>query len=101
MQPLRNLTSLAPTKQVFSLWEEFRAFAFKGNGLVDIWAPEGAGSGWATVAVQGINLGAAWLQGPASGSYGAGNHPLILFQLQASAAATTAATGFDLIAMQS
>ena len=35
MQPLRNLASLAPTKQAYSLWEEFRAFAFKGN-VIDL-----------------------------------------------------------------
>lgn len=77
------------------------AFSFKGNGVVDVWAPMGAGSGWATAAASGLNLGTAQLQGPGSGSYAAGNHPLILLQLQASAAYTTAATGFDLIAMES
>jgi large conductance mechanosensitive channel len=32
---LKNVTSLAPTRQAFSLFEEFKAFAFKGN-LIDL-----------------------------------------------------------------
>jgi large conductance mechanosensitive channel len=32
---LKNVASLAPTKQAFSLLEEFKAFAFKGN-VIDL-----------------------------------------------------------------
>jgi large conductance mechanosensitive channel len=32
---LKNVTSLAPTRQAFSLFEEFKAFAFKGN-VIDL-----------------------------------------------------------------
>jgi large conductance mechanosensitive channel len=32
---LKNVTSLAPTRQAFSLVEEFKAFAFKGN-VIDL-----------------------------------------------------------------
>lgn len=75
-------------------------FQFQGNDQVLVSAPEGAGSGYATAAAAGVNIENAWLQGPATGSYAAGNHPLILVRLTSSAAYTTAATGFDLIAVQ-
>ena len=35
MDALKNVTSLAPTRQAFSLFEEFKAFAFKGN-VIDL-----------------------------------------------------------------
>jgi large conductance mechanosensitive channel len=35
MNPLDNVTSLAPTRRAFSLLEEFRAFALKGN-VIDL-----------------------------------------------------------------
>src|SRR5438128_975507 len=35
MDPLKNVASLAPTKKAFSLLEEFKAFAFKGN-VIDL-----------------------------------------------------------------
>jgi large conductance mechanosensitive channel len=35
MDPLKNVASLAPTKAAFSLFEEFKAFAFKGN-VIDL-----------------------------------------------------------------
>jgi large conductance mechanosensitive channel len=35
VDPLKNVASLAPTKQAFSLLEEFKAFAFKGN-VIDL-----------------------------------------------------------------
>ena len=35
MDALKNVTSLAPTRQAFSLVEEFKAFAFKGN-VIDL-----------------------------------------------------------------
>jgi large conductance mechanosensitive channel len=35
MDPLRNVTSLAPAKKALSLFEEFKAFAFKGN-VIDL-----------------------------------------------------------------
>lgn len=75
-------------------------FQFQGNGQVDVSAPFGAGSGYATAAAAGVSIGNAWLEGPASGSYAAGNHPRIFVNLTSSAAYTTAATGFDLLAVQ-
>jgi large conductance mechanosensitive channel len=35
MDPLKQIASLQPTKQAFSLLEEFKAFAFKGN-VIDL-----------------------------------------------------------------
>ena len=35
MDSLKNVASLAPTRQAFSLFEEFKAFAFKGN-VIDL-----------------------------------------------------------------
>jgi large conductance mechanosensitive channel len=35
MDPLKQLTALQPTKRAFSLLEEFKAFAFKGN-VIDL-----------------------------------------------------------------
>lgn len=75
------------------------AFQFKGNGQVEVSGPEGV-SNYQTAAAQGLQIGNSWLQGPSSGSYAAGNHPLIMVNLIAQAALTTAATGFDLIAVQ-
>src|SRR3974377_581440 len=54
------------------------AFQWKGNGMVSVWAPMGAGSGYATAAAGGVAIENAWLQGPASGSYAGGNHPPVL-----------------------
>lgn len=96
--PTGNLTFTAGQVKTITLTA---AFNFKGNGMIEIWAPEGSGSGYATAAAAGVAIENAWLQGPGSGSYAAGNHPLILVQLSSGAAYTTAATGFDLIAMES
>ena len=76
------------------------AFMWKGNGAITAWAPLGAGSGYATAAAAQVVIENAWLEGPASGSYAGGNHPLIFLNLSAGAAYTTAATGFDIIAME-
>jgi large conductance mechanosensitive channel len=35
MDPLKQVASLAPARQAWSLWEEFKAFAFKGN-VIDL-----------------------------------------------------------------
>lgn len=35
MDPLKNVASLAPAKKAFSLYEEFKNFAFKGN-VIDL-----------------------------------------------------------------
>jgi large conductance mechanosensitive channel len=35
MDPLKNVASFVPARQAFSLWEEFKAFAFKGN-VIDL-----------------------------------------------------------------
>lgn len=91
-----NLTFAAGAVKTLTLTA---AFMFKGNGMVNVWGPEGASS-YATAAAQGLVIENAWLQGPGSGSYGAGNHPLIFVNISAGTALTTAATGFDLIAMQ-
>ena len=96
--PTGNLTFTAGQVKTITLTA---AFNFKGNGMINVWAPEGSGSGYATAAAAGVAIENAWLQGPGSGSYSAGNHPLILLQLSSGAAYTTAATGFDLIAMES
>jgi hypothetical protein len=94
-----NLTFVGAALKTITLTA---AFQFQGNGPVTVSAPEGAGSGYATVAAQGIVIENAWLQGPASGSYAGGNHPLILVNLSnaTTATVTTATTGFDLIAVQ-
>lgn len=81
------------------------AFMFKGNGAVQAWAPEQGGStsgfgGYETAAAAGIVIENAFLIGAASGSYSAGNHPLIVLNLSAGAAYTTAAAGFDVICAQ-
>lgn len=91
-----NLTFAASAIKTLTLTA---AFGFDGNAPVIVTAPFG-NSGYATAAAQGLMIDNAWLQGPASGSAAAGNHPLILVNLSASVALTTAATGFDLIATQ-
>lgn len=96
--PTGNLTFTAGQVKTITLTA---AFQWKGNGMVAVWAPMGSGSGFATAAAAGVAIENAWLQGPGSGSYAGGNHPLILLQLSCGAAFTTAATGFDLIAMES
>jgi hypothetical protein len=75
------------------------AFMFQGNGQVIVTAPEGI-SNYQTAAAQGLIIENAYLEGPASGSYAAGNHPRIIVNLSSSTALTTAAGGFDLIAVQ-
>src|SRR6266404_3686103 len=35
MDPLKSVASLAPTRKAFSVLEEFKAFAFKGN-VIDL-----------------------------------------------------------------
>jgi hypothetical protein len=74
-------------------------FQFQGNGQVDVTAPEGV-SNYQTAAAQGLVINNAYLTGPSSGSYALGNHPLIIVSLFSSTLLTTAATGFDLIAVQ-
>jgi hypothetical protein len=88
-----NLTFAAGAVKTITLTA---AFMFKGNGMISAWGPQGVSS-YETAAAQGLVIENAWLQGPASGSYAAGNHPLILLNLSAGSALTTAATGFDLI----
>jgi hypothetical protein len=92
-----NLTFAAGAVKTLTLTA---AFNFKGNGMIEAFGPEGV-SNYETAAAQGLVIENAWLQGPASGSYAAGNHPLILVNISAGAALTTAATGFDLIVMES
>lgn len=84
------------------------AFAFKGNGMMEAWLPTEGGSssgfgGGQTAAAAGVCIENAYLIGAAaaSSSYAKGNHPLCVIQLSSGAAYTTAATGFDLIIMQS
>jgi len=96
--PTGNLTFTAGQTKTITLTA---AFNFKGNGMIEAFAPMGSGSGYATAAASGVTIENAWLQGPGSGSYASGNHPLILLQLTCGAAFTTAATGFDLIVMES
>jgi hypothetical protein len=91
-----NLTFTAGAVKTLTLTATFQ---FKGNGPVFVSAPEG-NSGYASAAALGLVIENAWLQGPASGSYALGNHPLILVNISTGAAITTAATGFDLIAWQ-
>ena len=94
-----NLTFVGAAVKTITLTA---AFNFKGNGMVQAWIPEGAGSGYVTAVAQGIVIENAWLQGPASGSYAAGNHPLILVNISnaTTATVTTAVTGFDLICQE-
>ena len=75
------------------------AFQFQGNGGVEVSLPFGASSA-ETAAAQGMVIGAAWLQPAASGSYAAGNHPLLVFQATSQTLMTVAATGFSVIAVQ-
>jgi large conductance mechanosensitive channel len=35
VDPIRSMASLAPTQKALSLWDEFKAFAFKGN-VIDL-----------------------------------------------------------------
>lgn len=93
-----NLTFTAGQVRTITLTA---AFQWKGNGNCEVWAPMGAGSGYATAAAAGVTIENALLEGPASGSYAAGNHPILLVQISSGAAFTTAATGFDLIGMES
>jgi hypothetical protein len=82
------------------------AFQFKGNGMVEAYLPEQGGStsgfgGGETAAAAGVCVENAYLIGAASGSYAKGNHPLCVINLSCGVAYTTAATGFDLIIMES
>lgn len=84
------------------------AFMFKGNGMIEAWIPEAGGStsgfsGGQTAAAAGVCIENAYLIGAASGGYAAGNHPLIVVQLSSSRVGgyTTAATGFDIVCMES
>jgi hypothetical protein len=84
------------------------AFMFKGNGMMEAYIPEQGGSssgfgGGQTAAAAGVCIENAYLIGaaPASSSYAAGNHPLIIVQISSGAAYTTAAAGFDIVCMQS
>jgi hypothetical protein len=91
-----NLTFAAGATKLITLTATFQ---FQGNGPVFVTAPEGV-SNFQTAAAQGVVIENAYLTGPASGSYAAGNHPLIVVGISAASALTTAATGFDLIAWQ-
>jgi hypothetical protein len=82
------------------------AFQFKGNGMMEAYLPTEGGStsgfgGGQTAAAAGVCIENAYLIGAASGSYAKGNHPLCVIELSCGSAFTTAATGFDLIIMQS
>jgi len=81
------------------------AFQFQGNGQVEVSIPMAGGStsgfsGGETAAANFLTIQNAYLIGAASGSYSAGNHPLIVVQFTCAKAYTTAATGFDLLAIQ-
>jgi len=91
-----NLTIAAGATKTLTLTATFQ---FQGNGQVEVSAPEGV-SNFQTAAAQGLVITNAYLTGPSSGSYSAGNHPLIVVNLFSSTLMTTAATGFDLIAVQ-
>lgn len=93
-----GITITAASTQLITLTSA--AYQFKGNGEIDVFFPEGL-SDAETAATQGMMLGNAWLQGPASGSYSAGNHPQIVFQVSSQKLMTVASGGFTIIAMQS
>jgi hypothetical protein len=97
-----NMTFTAGQVHLVSLTATYQ---FQGNGHTDIKLPMAGGvtsglSGGETAVAAGVNIGNAWLQGPSSGSYAAGNHPLIVFKISSTVAYTTAAAGYDLIAVQ-
>lgn len=52
-------------------------YQFQGPGLLQVGIPAGQ-----TNLNAGLDIGAAQLLGPASGSYGSGGHPRVLFNLQ-------------------
>lgn len=70
-------------------------FMFKGNGPVDVSLPAGV-----TLSSAGLSLGEASIQAPASGSYGAGNHPRIVFRVINSTGAAITPVATDVIATQ-
>lgn len=71
-------------------------FQFQGNGQIEVSIPAGPSQGVQT----GLSLGEAQLLAPASGSYGAGNHPRIQFKVANSTAAAITATASDVIFCQ-
>lgn len=73
------------------------SFQFQGNGQVDVTFPFGLSSG-ETAAAQGLILGPAWLQ--QSGTYSAGGHPQIVFQITSQTLMTVAAGGMTVLAVQ-
>jgi large conductance mechanosensitive channel len=48
MEPLQKVAALDPTKKAFSLWEEFKNFAFKGN-VIDLAVGVIIGAAFATI----------------------------------------------------
>jgi hypothetical protein len=85
-----GITAAAAGVTVLTLTAQF---AFKGNGQVDVSLPHDMSL------AAGLVLGQAQLLGPASGSYGAGNHPRITVQVQNTAGITNTAAA-DLIVVQ-
>jgi hypothetical protein len=71
------------------------AFKFKGNGPIDVSFAAGS-----TQLNNGLSLGIPILQGPAAGSYAAGNHPRIQIPLSNFTAGGLTPTAIDLIATQ-
>lgn len=70
-------------------------YQFKGNGQVLVTLPEGE------TLDTGLVLGSAQLLGPASGSYAAGNHPRVTFQVSnITAAPITPAAALDVVIVQ-
>ena len=91
-----GITITAATSQLLTVTA---AFQFQGNGQVDVSFPYGLSNG-ETAAAQGLILGPAWLQPAGSGSYSAGNHPLLVFQVTSQTLMTVAAGGFSMLAVQ-
>lgn len=76
-------TVTAGSMQIYSVTAPFQ---FKGNGQCEVSLPVGA------TLQTGVALAECYLGPPASGSYSAGNHPVVKFKTQAQIAATIAAT---------
>jgi hypothetical protein len=76
-------TVAANTTAIYTLTASFQ---FQGNGQCEASIPPGS-----TALQTGVSLGECYLVAPASGSYSAGNHPLIKFKSVAQIAATIAA----------
>jgi hypothetical protein len=91
-----GITITAATSQLVTVTASFQ---FQGNGQCEVSFPFGAGGGQ-TAAAQGLMLGNAWLLPPASGSYSAGNHPLLVFQVTSQTLMTVASGGISVIGVQ-